>query len=216
MYFEDRYDAGKKLANHLAAYVNDGVILALSDGAVLIGEPIAQALKIPLLLLIVKDVAIPGQNSPVVGSLDQSGGFTYNTMLSSGEVEEYTSEYHNHIEAEKLHQMHEIHQMINAQGDIDRSYLNDKNILIVSDGLPTGSLVDAAVAYLKPVRTKKVVAVVPFASVPAIDRLHIQTDQIVCLDVKENYLSTEHYYQDNAIPSREEIQHRIQLFHTYI
>lgn len=216
MYFKNRYDAGQQLVAHLETYSRNGVILCLSDGAVLIAEPIAQALQIPILMLIVKDVALPGQNPQVIGAIDQAGGFTYNTALSSGQVDEFVSEYHNHLETEKMERVHEINRMISAQGDIDRAYLNDKNILLVSDGLATGSLVDAAVAYLKPVRSQAIVAVLPFAAVPAIDRLHIQTDRIVCLDVKQNYLSTEHYYEDNAMPSREEIQQRILLYHNYM
>jgi len=62
-------------------------------------------------------------------------------------------------------QMHEINQMINHQGDISRDYLNDKNIILISDGLATGTIVDAALAFLKPVRTKSIVAAIPFASV---------------------------------------------------
>lgn len=217
MYFENRYQAGQMLAAKLQDFASvPTVILCLNDGAVLVAEPIAQSLSAPLFLLLMREITLPGPLAPTVGTVDQGGGFTYNTDLSKGEINEYVSEYHSHLEAEKIEKMHEIHRMVSAQGELDRSYLNDKSIILVSDGLATGAVVDAANDYLKPVKTDKIVAALPFASVPAVDRLHVATDELHILDVKANFFSTDHYYEDNALPGKDELQQRLQLFHKYM
>lgn len=215
MYFDDRNAAGKALLSHLEDIEGKCVIVCATDGAVLVAEPIASQLKAPIFLLLMKDIRVPGGSNIVFGNVDQSGGFTYSNDISTGLRQEFETEFHGSFEEQKIHRMHEINQMISKQGDLDPKLLNDKNILIVSDGMPNGSMVDSILAYLKPIRTKKIIAVTPFASVPAIDRLHIQVDRIVCLDVKQNYLATEHYYNQNSIPTREELQHRIEFFKQY-
>lgn len=205
------------LAAELKEYEgNNTVVLCLNDGAVLVAEPIAQDLSAPLFMLLMREITLPGPLAPTVGTVDQSGGFSYSTDLSKSEINEYVTEFHSHLEAEKIERMHEIHRMITAQGDLERSFLNNKNIILVSDGLATGAIVDAANVWLKPVKTERVIAALPFASVPAIDRLHIATDEIHILDVKQNYFSTDHYYEDNAIPGKDELQQRLQLFHKYM
>ena len=61
-----------------------------------------------------------------------------------------------------------------------------------------------ALDYLKPIRIKKLVVAAPVATVPAVDQLHVVADEIHVLDVKENFMGTNHYYDDNMVPSREE------------
>jgi predicted phosphoribosyltransferase len=70
----------------------------------------------------------------------------------------------------------------------------------VTDGLKTGFNFDLAVEFLKPIAIEKLVAAVPLASASAVDRLHIQADDLYCLDVIEDYLETGHYYDKQDVP----------------
>jgi predicted phosphoribosyltransferase len=63
----------------------------------------------------------------------------------------------------------------------------------------------AAYEFLKPIKTKRVIMVSPFASVPAVDQMHMLGDEIVCLNVIEDIISIDHYYDDNALPSHDAI-----------
>ena len=77
-------------------------------------------------------------------------------------------------------------------------------IILVSDGFTDRTSIDVAIDFLKPVRYKKLVVATPVASVAAVDRLHITADEMHILDVKANFLDTNHYYEDNKIPTHEE------------
>src|ERR1035437_2801043 len=98
MYFENREQAGQILANELVPKYryDDCVVVALSDGAVLVGEQIAKALHCLLTMLLVEEIEVPGEGVSF-GGVSQNGGFTYNGMFSAGEMEEYDSEYHGYL-----------------------------------------------------------------------------------------------------------------------
>lgn len=205
MYFESRSEAGAKLAAELFEryrYENCAVV-ALSDGAVLVGEQIAAALHCILTMLLVENIEIPGENLSF-GGVSQNGNFTYNGMFSAGEVEEYASEYHGYLEEKKREAFQKINRLLGDGGLIDNDMLRDHTVILVSDGLDSGASLDVAVDFLKPIRIARLVVVSPVASVQAVDRLHILADELHILSVKDNYLNTDHYYNRNDIPSHED------------
>lgn len=205
MYFKSRTDAGNQLAEELKAHKGDEVVvMALSSGAVVVGQALLECLGGELTLLLSRDITLPGELS-VLGTVDQSGGFTYNNMFSAGELEEYIGEFHNYLEAEKMNKMSEINHLLANNGFLDRAALQDKVIIVVSDGAKNGVAYDAAMNYLKPVRMKKLIAVAPLASVQAVDRMHIIADEIHILSVVDNYLDTNHYYEENEVPNADSI-----------
>ncbi len=210
MYFESRADAGAKLASMLVEkyrYENCAVV-ALSDGAVLVGEEIAASLHCVLTLLLIEDIEVPGE-SLSFGGVSEGGGFTYNGMFSVGEIEEYTAEFHGYLDEKKREAFQKINQLLGDGGLIDKSMLLDRTVILVADGLDNGASIDVAMDFLKPIRTQRIVVATPVASVPAVDKLHMNADEIHILDVKENYMGTNHYYNDNTIPSHEETVARI-------
>ena len=205
MYFESRADAGAKLAVQLVEkyrYENCAVV-ALSDGAVLVGEKIAEQLHCILTLLLIETIEVPGE-SVSFGGLSQSGGFTYNGMFSVGEVDEYVSEFHGYLDEQKREAFQKINRLLGDGGLIDEHMLLDRTIILVADGIDNGASIDVAMDFLKPIRTSKIVVATPVASIPAVDKLHLSADELHILDVKENYMGTNHYYEDNTIPSHEE------------
>lgn len=205
MYFESRADAGAKLAALLLdkyRYENCAVV-ALSDGAVLVGEQIAAALHCVLTLLLIEDIEVPGE-SMSFGGVSESGAFTYNGMFSVGEIEEYTSEFHGYLDEKKREAFQEINRLLGDGGLIDKDLLLDRTVILVADGIDNGASIDVAMDFLKPIRTQRIVVATPIASVPAVDKLHITADEIHILDVKENYMGTNHYYTDNTVPSHED------------
>ncbi len=211
MYFKNRSDAGKQLAAKLVPkyrYENCAVV-ALSDGAVLIGAEIAKQLHCVLTMLLTEDIKLPGEHDSLA-VIDQDGTFTYNNMYSAGQLEEFTGEYHNYIEQEKRVKFHMVNQLLGQGGLIRKDLLRGHNVILVSDGLKNALSLDAAAEFLKPIKTEKVIVATPFASVPAVDRMHIVTDEILCLSVIENYMNTNHYYDDNKLPAHQKIIETIQ------
>lgn len=205
MYFESRAKAGAELAAQLLdkyRYENC-MVLALSDGAVLVGEEIASSLHCLLTMLLIEEIEVPGE-SLSFGGVSESGGFTYNGMFSAGEIDEYTSEFHGYLDEKKREAFQKINRLLGDGGLIERDMLVDHTIILVSDGIDNGAAIDVAMDFLKPIRTERVVIATPVASIPAVDKLHMAADELHILDVKENFMGTNHYYTDNTIPTHEE------------
>jgi putative phosphoribosyl transferase len=206
MYFESRSQAGKMLAKELEGtyrYENCAVI-ALSDGAVLVGEEIATSLHSILTMLLIEDIEVPGE-SMSFGGVSQSGGFTYNGMFSAGEAEEYTSEFHGYLDEKKREAFQKINRLLGDGGLIDADMLRDHVIILVADGIDNGASIDVAMDFLKPIRTQRIIIATPTATVPAVDKLHVLADELHVLDVKQNFVEgIDHYYEDNIIPSHED------------
>jgi putative phosphoribosyl transferase len=205
MYFHSRAEAGEQLARQLfEKYRYENVaIVALGDGGVAVAEPIAERLHCVLTMLVSETVDVPGEGQSF-GAMSQTGEFTYNSNLGSSEVGEYATEYHGYLEEQKRQALHRINKLIGDGGVIDQSLLQDHTVVLVTDGLNDTTILDVAMAFLKPVRLQKLVIAAPIASVELVDRIHMIADELHILDVKTNYLDTNHYYDQNDLPSHEE------------
>lgn len=209
MYFKDRKEAGIQLAERLQQYRYEPcVVVALSDGAVVVGEQIAASLHCIITMLLTEEINVPGEQS-VFGTVDQSGKFVYNHMFSTGEFEGYYEEFHGYLEDQKREKFQRINRLLGDSGIMDHDMLRDHNIILVADGLAHGASLDAAAEFLKSVRVSRIIAVTPVASVAAVDRMHVLSDEIHVLSVADNFLSIDHYYDENTLPSHEETVERI-------
>lgn len=187
---------------------DDCAVVALSDGGVLVGEQIAAQLHCVLTMLVTEEIAIPGENLSF-GAVSQVGNFTYNSEFSAGEIQEYTNEFHGYLNDQKREAFSRINRLVGDGGTIDRELLRDRVIILVSDGLSDGALISVALDFLKPISYKKLVVAAPVATIPAVDILHVAADEMHILDVKENYMGVDHYYNDNQMPSHEETVEKI-------
>lgn len=199
------------LASQLAQkyrYENCAVV-AIDDGGVMVGSQIAVELHCVLTMLLADQISLPRENI-AVGGITQDGVFSYNSEFSTGEIEELTSEYHGFIEQDKLEKLHKMHELLGSGGLIDANLLRGNNIILVTEGLESGFRLDLAAAFLKTIRYEKLIVATPLASVSAVDRMHIVADEIYCLSVVENYLSTDHYYDKQDVPSHEKVVETIE------
>ena len=210
MYFESRMQAGALLAEQLFQYRYENcAVVALSEGGVLVGEQIAVQLHCVLMMLLSEGIEVPGEGLNF-GAVAQSGDFTYNSAFSDGEIDGYTSEFHSYLEEQKREAYQKLNRLIGDGGVIDKDMLRDRTIILVSDGFTDNlSALDVALGFLKSIRIEKLVVAVPVCDVSAVDRLHITVDDMHILDVKGNYMGTNHYYEDNTLPSREETVEKI-------
>ncbi len=199
MYFESRSQAGAILADQVLEkyrYENCAVV-AIGEGGVLIGHCV-------LMMLLSEGIEIPGE-SLSIGAMSQSGQFTYNSQFSDGEINEYTSEFHGYLEEKKREAHQKMNRLLGDGGIIDKDMLKDRVVILASDGFGDDlSVLDVALSFLKSVRIEKLVIAVPFCGVAAVDKLHMTVDEMHILDVKENFMGLNHYYEDNTLPSKEE------------
>lgn len=205
MYFYDRSEAGRILADRLLEKYRyeDCAVIALSEGAVLVGEAIATSLHCVMTMMLVEKIEVPGE-SVSLGGLSQTGQFTYNGMLSAGQLEGFRMEYFGYFEEKKREAMSRLNRLLGDGGLLNREILKGRNIILVSDGFDDAASVDVALDFLKPVRIQKIIVATPTASVQAVDYLHVRADELHILDVKANFMGVNHYYDHNQIPSRED------------
>jgi putative phosphoribosyl transferase len=209
MYFHSRAEAGQKLATELQHLRYENVaVVALSDGAALVAEQIAISLHCVFTMLLSEDVKMPGEHSPL-GTVTQSGEFVYNTSLSDGEIDEYYSEFHGYIDDQRREKMSKMNHLLGQGGLMDAALLREHVIILVSDGFKHGTTLDAAAEFFKRIKISKLIVVTPIASVQAVDRMHIIADELHCLSVTENYISTNHYYDINDVPEHAQIVTKI-------
>ena len=210
MYFESRIHAGQQLAAELLEkyrYENCAVV-ALSDGGVVVGEQIASALHCLLTMLLIENIEVPGE-SVSFGGVSEGGKFSFNSEVSKGEMDEYALEYRGYLEDQKREAFQRMNRLLGDGGLIDHDMLRDHNIILVSDGFDNTVVLDAALEFLKPIRIARLIVVGPVASSTAIDKLHVAADELHILDVKANYVNTNHYYNQNELPSHEETVDKI-------
>lgn len=204
MYFRNRAEAGRQLAAQLEKYKSQHiVVLALGLGSSIVAAQVAMRLHANMLLYVIKDVNLPGESEAFAG-IGSGDVFTYNPRYTPGELDEYNSEYRSYLEQERLEQSHELHMLLGEGGEIDKTLLRHRTVLLVSDGLADGFAINVAADFLKTVAIKKLVIATPIASVPAVDRMHLVGDDICCLNVADNFMGTNHYYDDNTIPDAED------------
>jgi putative phosphoribosyl transferase len=211
MYFKSRVEAGQKLAEQIVKKYQgqDCAIVGLSDGGVMVGAQIAMQLHCVLTMLLSASIELPREPDAVAG-INQDGSFSYNSAYSPGELEELVSEYHNLIEQEKMQKMQDIQRLLGHKGLIRRDLLRDHNVILVADGLSNGFSLDIAAEFLKPIHVKRLIVATPFASVKAVDRMHILADEIFCLSVIEDYISTDHYYDTQDVPPHDKVVQTIE------
>lgn len=201
MYFASRLQAGRMLAAKLAPkyrYENCAVV-ALSDGGVMVGAQVAAQLHCVLMLLMSSEITLPREPEAIAG-ITPSGEVAFNRNYSEGQLDELSGEYHGLIEQQKLVHMHNMNRLVGSGGTIKRELLKGQNVIIVSDGLKTGFELDLATQFLKPIAIDSLVVATPFASVQAVDRMHVLADDLYCLNVITDYVDTDHYYDKKDTP----------------
>ena len=205
MYFKSRAEVGRKLATMLKQYANQNVaVVALNEGGVIVGAQIAMQLHANLMLMLTENIYLPGEPD-AIASLSSTGSFTYNNMFSTGQLEDWATEFHGFIDQQRMEKMHHMNKLVGRDGEIHKEFLRHHIVIIVSDGLSSGFSLDIAAEFIKTVAIKRLIIATPLASVSAVDRMHLLGDEICCLSVPANYMNTNHYYEDNTIPSIEHL-----------
>jgi putative phosphoribosyl transferase len=205
-YFHSRTHAGRLLAVDIAPrYAKEKCsVLALSDGGVVVGMQIARELHCPIGMLLSEAIELPQEMMTIAG-ISQDGSFTYNKIYSPGEIEEMLTEYRGVIESQKMEKLQQMHRLMGKGGLARRDLLEHRTIILVSDGMSNGFSLDLAMEFLKPINFPKLVVATPQASIGAVDRMHILADDLYVLNVLEDYISTDHYYDTKDIPSHKVI-----------
>jgi putative phosphoribosyl transferase len=199
MYFHDRAEAGDLLANQLIDYrTEDTIVLALSPGGVLVGEQIARRLHTNLLLLVTERISAPGDQSLVLGTIDQAGLYTANNLIAAGQMEEYMEDMRGWVEEEKMRKLYDMATAVDGGGQVEPSQLRDKVVILATDGVKNGISFDAAKHFLTKIHVEKTIGAIPVGPGEVIERLSQLIDEVHYLSIPNDFFSVSHYYTDEA------------------
>jgi predicted phosphoribosyltransferase len=203
MRFTDRSDAGRQLAGQLSAFAHqpDVLILALPRGGVPVAFEIARTLRVPLDVWVVRKLGTPGIPELALGAV-APGGIQ---LLSSDIVRRFNIPGHM-IEAIAARERAELDRREKAyRGDRPPVDVTGKTMILVDDGLATGSTMRAAIASVRLRQPARVVVAVPVAAGPVCAQLSQEADQVVCLFTPVDLDAVGQWYEDFTQTSDQEV-----------
>jgi len=191
--FSDRVDAGKKLAKALERFKgSDVVVLGIPRGGVVVANEVAETLGAPLDVVVTRKIEAPGEPEYGLGAVTQDG----EVILDRKAVESLgaSSEYLDDQVRKKRREVKE--RMEGLRSDKPYPSLEGKVVIIVDDGIATGSSVGAAVMSVRKRRPKDVIVAVPVAPRDAIEALREDGTKVVCLETPGSFLAIGEFYSD--------------------
>ncbi|CAN5435285.1 phosphoribosyltransferase [soil metagenome] len=198
LYFIDRADAGKQLAERLLKYENQNtVVVALSESSVVVAAQVAMRIHANMVLYMIKDIRLPNEPD-AAAAVTSTGGFGYNTLFSAGQIDEIASEYRGYIEEQRIQQNHELNILLGNGGVIKKEMLRHHVVIVVSDGLGSAFSVNLVASFIKSINIKRFVVATPIATVDAIDVMHVVADELHCLSIPDNFMGVDHYYEKQS------------------
>lgn len=202
--FKNRKDAGSRLAQQLDAYKDqaDVIVLGLPRGGMPVAEQVARQLGAPLDLFMVRKVGIPGQSEVAMGAI-ASGG----VQVLNEKVMRSVGVSRQQFDAAATREQETLQQREKAYGrDSAELNLADKTVILVDDGIATGSTVRVAIKALRQQRPKQLIVAVPVAPPETCQALAEEVDDLVCPLQPPNFAAVSQWYEEFGQTSDDEVR----------
>jgi predicted phosphoribosyltransferase len=204
MQFRDRTEAGQLLAERLSEYANKPsvVVLALPRGGVPVAAEVAAKLNAPLDVFVVRKLGLPGHPELAMGAI-ASGG----VRVLNGDVVNATRVPDEVIEAVTAAELQELQRREKTyRGNLPPPDVRDKTVIVVDDGIATGSTMLAAISALRQLNAGNVVVATPTIARSTYDYLREYADNVVAVIVPDEFYGVGQWYDDFSQTSDEEVQ----------
>ncbi len=204
MIFTNRTEAGRQLARLLVKYANrpDVIVLGVPRGGVPVAFEVAAALKAPLDIFVLRKLGVPGHEELAFGAIASRGVRVLDSDVIKGlglsqlDIELVTAE-----EKQELQRRERTYRggrpALDLQGLI---------VILVDDGIATGSSIRAAIRAIRQMNPARVVIATPVAPASTCDRLRSEVDELVCAETPEYFYGVGQFYEDFSQVSDEEVK----------
>ncbi len=216
MIFRDRTDAGQRLAAELQKYANrpDVMVLALPRGGVPVAYEVAEELRAPLDVFLVRKLGVPGHEELAMGAIAMGGVRVLNT-----DVVNYLNIPDEVIDAVAAEEQIELSRREKLyRGERPVPNVRGQTVILVDDGLATGSSMRAAADALRKQEPARIIVAVPVSAPQTCEELQMQVDEIVCVMTPEPFYGVGLWYEDfsqttddevRELLGRSELKHRL-------
>lgn len=204
MIFRDRTEAGKFLAARLAHYAGqpDLLVLALPRGGVPVAFEVAKALEAPLDVFLVRKLGFPGHEEAAMGAIASGGVIVLNEeMLQGMRIPDHVIDSVVERELQELKRRENMYRAGLPPIDV-----NGRVVILVDDGLATGSTMRAAAQALRKQNPKRLVVAVPVGAPETCDEFRSEVDEIICGVEPETLYAVGVWYEDFSQTTDEEVQ----------
>ncbi len=202
--FLNRSEAGRFLAENLGNYVNrdDVLVLALPRGGVPVAAEVAKKLNVPLDVFVVRKLGLPGHPELAMGAIASGGvrvlnGDVVNTLRIPDEVIEA-------VTAEELAELQRREKLY--RGDRPRPDIEGKTVILVDDGIATGSTMMAAVAALRQLNAGRIVVAAPVIAASTYYQIRQAADDVAAVMVPENFYAVGQWYEEFGQTTDDEVR----------
>jgi putative phosphoribosyl transferase len=203
MLFANRREAGRILAPLLRKYADsdDVLVLALPRGGVPVGFEVAQALRAPLDVFIVRKLGVPGHDELAMGAIATGGVRVLNDdVVISLELEPEIIDAVAVREEKELVRRERLYRGARPVPDV-----HGRTVILIDDGLATGSTMRAAVAALRKQRPARIVVAVPVAAPETCEEFKTEVDEVVCAATPRMFNGVGRWYEDFSQTTDEEV-----------
>jgi putative phosphoribosyl transferase len=202
--YRDRADAGRVLASLLQGYRDrpDVMVLGLPRGGVPVAAEVAAALGAPLDVFVVRKLGVPGHDELAMGAIASGGVRVLNASVITGlgigqdEIDRVAAR-----EDQELDRRTQAYRGARSGPDV-----TGKVVIVVDDGLATGSTMRAAVAALRAQRPSRIVVAVPVGAPSTCAALAHEADEVICARMPGSFHAVGQWYDDFSPPSEAELR----------
>ncbi|HXZ13552.1 MAG TPA: phosphoribosyltransferase [Candidatus Sulfotelmatobacter sp.] len=207
--FEDRADAGRKLAEKLEAYRDrdDVIVLGIPRGGVVVAFEVAKALHAPLDIFIARKLGVPWQEELAFGAI-ASGG----VRIVDPQIVDAVGVTREQIEIATQVARRELERRERAyRGNRPPLEIAGRTVLLVDDGIATGSSLRAAIEAVRQRQPAKLVVAAPVAPESIRNRLRRYVDDLVCVETPQDFFAIGQFYLDFSPTTDEEVTELLRL-----
>jgi putative phosphoribosyl transferase len=194
--FRDRREAGQRLAAKLSTYADhsDVLVIGLPRGGVPVAAEVAKALHVPMDICLVRKLGVPSHKELAMGAIASGGVRVLNyDVLSWLKISSKT------IDEVAARELRELQRRDRAyRGDRPPPEVRDRTVILVDDGLATGSTMRAAIGVLKEQHPQRIVVAVPVAAPDICQEMRGIVDEVVCVKTPDPLYAIGFWYENFA------------------